>query len=554
MATRPVILAVDDEPDVLKAVERDLRSAYGSKYRIVRADSGAQALETLAALRLRNETVALFLSDQRMPEMTGVEFLENAIHLYPGAKRVLLTAYADTDAAIRAINSVKIDHYLIKPWSPPEERLFPVLNDLLYDWEASFTPPFEGLRIVGHRWSSKTHLLKDFLARNHVPYQWLDVETSADAARILQAMNAQEIQLPVAVFADGQTLADPSIVEVAGRIGLRTQAESPFYDLVIIGGGPAGLAAAVYGASEGLNTLLLEREAPGGQAGQSSRIENYLGFPLGLSGNELARRALDQARKFGAEVLTPAEAVAVHDDATSKIIRLSTGQEITTRTILIATGVAYRRLDVPGIDALTGAGVYYGAAMTEALSCRNEDVYIVGGANSAGQAAMYLSKYAAKVTMLVRGTSLADTMSKYLIDQIAATPNIVVRPCTQVTEAFGSDHLEAITILDSQTGQSEQVTATALFIFIGAQPGTDWLGDLVERDDKGFIFSGTDLLRDGHRPRGWWPSRNPYYLETSVPGIFVAGDVRYGSVKRVASGVGEGSMSVQFVHRFLAEV
>ncbi len=550
---KPVILTVDDEPEVLRAVERDLRREYNSRYRVMRAESGAQALETLKELKLRNEFVALFVADQRMPEMSGVEFLEEAIQLFPTAKRVLLTAYSDTDAAIRAINSVKIDHYLIKPWSPPEERLYPILDDLLYDWEADFQPPFEGIRIVGHRWSAKTHQLKDFLARNRVPYQWLDIESSAEANTLVKSATT-DVRLPFVVFEDGAYLLEPSNIEVAQHIGLHTEAESPFYDLTIIGGGPAGLAAAVYGASEGLTTLLLEREAPGGQAGMSSRIENYLGFPAGLSGSDLARRALDQARKFGAEVLTPSEAMSIRDEGSSKVIQLSTGQEVTTRTILIATGVAYRRLDVPGIDALTSAGVYYGAAITEAVSCLNESVYIVGGANSAGQAAVYLARYAAQVTMLVRGSSLADTMSKYLIDQIAGTPNIAVRLRSQVTEVFGSGQLESLTILDSSSRQSETVPARALFIFIGAVPGTEWVNGLLERDERGFILSGVDLLREGKRPPGWRRDRNPYYLESSVPGVFVAGDVRHGSIKRVASGVGEGSMAVQFVHQYLAEV
>ena len=551
---KPVIIAVDDEADVLRAVERDLRAEYSSKYRILRAESGSQALDTLHQLRLRNEPVALFVSDQRMPDMTGVEFLEQALEIYPTAKRVLLTAYADTDAAIRAINSVKIDHYLIKPWNPPQERLYPVLNELLYDWEASFTPLFEGIRLVGHRWSSKAHQIKDFLARNNVPYQWLDVELSHEAEQVLHSFNEDDVHLPIAIFEDGSFLIEPTIMDIAERIGLRTQAESPFYDFTIIGGGPAGLAAAVYGASEGLKTLLIERQAAGGQAGMSSRIENYLGFPLGLSGSELARRALDQAKKFGAEVLTPAEAVRIEDHGSSKVIYLSSGQEIVTRSILLATGVAYRRLDIPGIDTLTGSGVYYGAAMTEAISCREESVYVIGGANSAGQAAMYLANFAAKVTMLVRGTSLADTMSKYLIDQISSTPNIVVRVCCQVVGVEGEGNLTGITVRDAQSGELEQLPATALFIFIGAQPGTEWLGDLVETDERGFILSGSDLLKDGRRPRGWTRSRNPHYLETSAPGIFVAGDVRHGSVKRVASGVGEGSMSVQFVHQYLAEI
>jgi thioredoxin reductase (NADPH) len=549
---KPVILCVDDEPEVLRAVERDLRKQYSSEYRILRADSAEQALDALKQLVIRSESVALFVADQRMPEMTGVEFLEQAISYFPGSKRVLLTAYADTDAAIRAINSVKIDHYLIKPWSPPEERFYPVLDELLSDWEANYTPPFEGIRIVGNRWSSRTHQLKDFLARNHVPYRWLDVETSAEGQQLIQSTNAA--RLPLVVFADGSSMVEPTPYEVARQIGLQTEAESPFYDLVIIGGGPAGLAAAVYGSSEGLKTVLIEREAAGGQAGMSSRIENYLGFPAGVGGGELARRALDQAKKFGTEVLTPQEVIGVQDEGPSKVVRLRSGQEITARTVLIASGVSYRRLNIEGIDKLTGAGVYYGAAITEAVSCSREDIFVIGGANSAGQAAMYLAKFASNVTMLVRGASLADTMSKYLIDQIEATDNISLRFCTQVVGVEGDENLTSITVRDVQSGKEETLPAIALFIFIGAVPHTDWLGDLVERDDKGFILSGLDLIHDGRRPRNWKLARLPYYLETSVPGIFVAGDVRSGSVKRVASGVGEGAMAVQFVHKYLGEV
>lgn len=554
VSAKPVILAVDDEPEVLRAVERDLRKQYSTRYRVLRADSASQAIEAVKQLVARNETIALFVADQRMPEMTGVEFLEQALKFFPAAKRVLLTAYADTDAAIRAINSVGIDHYLIKPWSPPEELLFPVLDDLLDDWENTYTPGFDGIRIVGHRWSSKTHQLKDFLARNRVPYQWLDIEASSEASALVQTLPADGVRLPLVFFPDGSSLPEPSLIEVADRVGLRTQAESPFYDLVIIGGGPSGLAAAVYGASEGLKTVLIEREAPGGQAGTSSRIENYLGFPGGVSGSDLAKRALDQAKKFDAEVLAPQEVVSIHEDGSSKVVTLLDGQEITTRAILIASGVSYRRLDVPGIDQLSGAGVYYGAATTEAFACRDEAVYIVGGANSAGQAAMYLSKFAAQVTMLVRGKSLADSMSKYLIDQIGKTENITVRVCSHVTAVHGEDHVEAITIHDVATGVEEQVEAAALFVFIGAMPHTEWLATLLERDDKGFVLSGMDVFHKERRPRNWKLERDPYYLETSVPGIFVAGDVRSGSIKRVASGVGEGSMAIQFVHKFLAEM
>lgn len=547
---KPVILCVDDEPNVLRAVERDLRNKYGEDFRILRASSGEIALNAVQELALRNEVVAVFVVDQRMPEMTGAEFLEAAIQYFPEAKRVLLTAYADNDAAIRLINNVGIDHYLIKPWSPPEERFYPVLDELIEGWIANYVPPFDGIRIVGHRWSAKTHQLKDFLARNHVPYRWLNIETSNEAQELLRAANTDG--LPVVALADGTLLSDPALLEVAYHIGLQTEAELPFYDLVIVGGGPAGLAAAVYGASEGLKTVVIEREAPGGQAGMSSRIENYLGFS-GISGGELARRALAQAKKFNAEILSPQEVMSIKDQGSSKIITLRDGQEITARTVLIASGVAYRRLDVEGVDRLAGAGVYYGAAMTEAIACREEKVYVVGGANSAGQAAMYLSKYAAKVTMLVRGDSLVDTMSKYLIDQIEATENIVVRYCAEIVGVEGEESLQSITVRDMRDNRRDDLPAQALFIFIGALPNTDWLGDLVARDEQGFILSGTDLMPHGRMPRRWGLERIPYYLETSVPGIFVCGDVRSGSVKRVASGVGEGAMAIQFVHKYMVD-
>lgn len=551
---KPVILTVDDDLEVLQAVARDLRQQYGSRFRIVRADSGQSALEATEQLKLRNEPVALFLVDQRMPNMSGVEFLEQALPIFPTAKRALLTAYADTDAAIRAINNTGIDYYLLKPWNPPEERLYPVLDDLLEDWMASFRPPFEGIRVVGNRWSPRSHQVKDFLARNQVPYQWLDIELEAEAQKLVEyaESNAQQ-QLPLVLFPDGSRLIDPSNLEIAARIGLKTQAERPFYDLVIIGGGPSGLAAAVYGASEGLTTVMIEREAPGGQAGSSSRIENYLGFPVGLSGSDLARRAVTQARRFGVEILSPQEVVQVRVEDPYRIVKLADGSEISCHVLLIATGVSYRRLDVPGMDKLYGAGIYYGAAQTEAIACSGEDVYIVGGANSAGQAAMYFSKYAGRVIMLVRGESLAKSMSQYLINQIEATDNIEVRPFTSVIEVKGETNLEALTIEDVRTKATETAPAKSLFIFIGASPCTDFLDGVVERDN-GFILTGPDVMRDGKRPRGWRLDRDPFLLETSVPGIFAAGDVRYGSVKRVASGVGEGAIAVQFIHRYLSKV
>ena len=559
---KPVLLTVDDDPQVLSAVARDLRSEYGSDFRVVRADSGPTALEALRQLKLRDETAALFLVDQRMPRMSGVDFLEEAVELFPDAKRVLLTAYADTDAAIRAINKARIDYYLLKPWDPPEQNLYPVLNDLLDDWQADYRPSFEGPRIIGHRWSPETHELKDFLARNQVPYKWLDVETNPEATELLGQLEPERGKmgkgedgqpLPTVVFADGSHMVRPTPMQIAERIGLRTQAEKPFYDLIIVGGGPAGLAAGVYGASEGLRTLMIEREAPGGQAGTSSRIENYLGFPSGLSGGELARRAVTQARRFGTEILTPQEATGVRVEGPYRFITLSDGSELNCHALLISTGVSYRKLEVPGVKELTGAGVYYGAAMTEAFACKDENVFIVGAGNSAGQAALFLARYAREATLLVRGDDLGKNMSQYLVDQIGETPNIQVRLRTEVVEAHGNGNLEAISTMDCNTGNVEREQASALFIFIGAAPRTDWAGDVVERDQRGFIFTGPDVMRNG-RPRSWTLERDPFLLEASVPGIFVAGDVRHGSVKRVASGVGEGAIAVSFMHQYLAEL
>lgn len=548
---KPVLLTVDDDPEVLRAVERDLRREYGNRFRILRAASGETALDALRQLKQRNDPVALMLVDQRMPKMTGVEFIEQANALFPEAKRALLTAYADTEAAIHAINKARVDYYLMKPWDPPEENFYPVLNDLLDDWLASFRPPFEGIRVVGHRWSPQALDIKSFLAGNHVPYLWLDVESDADAA---QWLNGEvRPRLPLVIFPDGERLAAPDTARIAQKVGLRTSADQQFYDLVIIGGGPAGLAAAVYGASEGLRTVMVERLAPGGQAGTSSRIENYLGFPSGLSGADLARRAVTQARRFGVETLA-AEAVGLRCQDSYRFVQLADGSELSSHVVLISTGVSWRKLDVPGTERLAGAGVYYGAAMTEAIACRDEEVFVVGGANSAGQAAMHLSKYARKVTMLVRGVSLAATMSQYLIDQIAATPNITVRCRVNVVEAHGADHLEAITIADAEAKTNETLPTKSLFIFIGAQPHTEWLAGKLARDEHGFILAGPDLLHDGHKPKGWSLERAPFLLETSVPGVFVAGDVRHGSVKRVASSVGEGSIAVQFIHQYLSKL
>jgi len=558
MATKPILLTVDDDPEVLRAVERDLRRHYGKDYRVLRADAGATALDVLRQVAERREPVALFLVDQRMPRMSGVEFLEQARTVFPDAKRVLLTAYADTEAAIKAINTVKVDYYSMKPWDPPEENLYPVLDDLLGDWQANYRPPFEGIQVVGHRWSADSHALKDFLGRNGVPYQWLDVESTADESRaLLRGAGLDDANLPVVFLPDGATLVEPTLTELAEKIGRRTSAERPFYDLVIVGGGPAGLAAAVYGASEGLDTVLVEREAPGGQAGASSRIENYLGFPSGLSGGDLARRAVTQARRFGAEILSPQEVTGIRVADPYRYVTLADGSELSCHALLIATGVQYRTLDVPGVERLTGAGVYYGAALTEALSCSGDDVYIVGAANSAGQAAMYFSRYARQVTILARGESLAASMSQYLIDEIAEQPNIVVRARSQVVEACGgeSQSLERLVIADGATGARDTAPAKALFIFIGALPRTDWLDGLAQRDAQGFILSGPDLQRDDKgRIPGWTPDRDPFLLETNVPGVFVAGDVRHRSIKRVASGVGEGSIAVQFIHQYLSKV
>jgi thioredoxin reductase (NADPH) len=553
---RPILLTVDDDPEVLRAVERDLRRQYGSEYRVLRADAGATALEALRQVDERGDPVALFLVDQRMPRMSGVEFLEQARTLFPEAKRVLLTAYADTEAAIQAINTARVDYYSMKPWDPAEENLYPVLDDLLADWQAHFHPPFQGIRVIGHRLSAESHTLRDFLGRNGIPYQWLDVEANAgEAGALLARAGLDDRKLPVVLFDDGSHLTKPTSREVAEKIGGRVRPERPFYDLVIVGGGPAGLAAAVYGASEGLSTVLVEREAPGGQAGTSSRIENYLGFPAGLSGGDLARRAVAQARRFGVEILSPQDVVGLRVEDPYRTVLLQDGTQLSGHVVLIATGVQYRKLDVPGLDGLTGMGVYYGAAMTEAVSCAGDDVYIVGGANSAGQAAMYFSRYASRVVMLVRGEGLVAGMSKYLIDEIAARTNIEVRSHTQVVEARGETSLEALVLADRETGARETVQAKALFIFIGALPRTDWLDGVVQRDPQGFILSGPDLNRDesGGVP-GWTADREPSLLETSVPGIFVAGDVRHRSIKRVASGVGEGSVAVQLIHQYLSKV
>ena len=548
---KPVILTIDDDPAVLQSISRDLRRQYGERFRIVRADSGARALEATQQLKLRGDTVALFLVDQRMPGMSGVEFLGQGSEIFPKAKRALLTAYADTDAAIDAINTAQLDYYLLKPWDPPEEKLYPVLDDLIEDWQATFKPEFQGVKVISDRWSPNSHALRDFLSRNQVPYRWLDIESNQEAQQLVTYAGEKDNPcLPLVLLPSGEKLVNPSTADLAQQVGMQTEAAKPFYDLVIVGGGPAGLAAAVYGASEGLRTVMIEREAPGGQAGTSSRIENYLGFPVGLSGSDLARRAVTQAKRFGVEILTPQEATAIRLEDNYRIITLSDGSEISCHALILAMGVAWRRLKMPGVEQFTGAGVYYGAAQTEAAACQDEDVYVVGGANSAGQAAMYFSKYARRVRMLVRGESLTKSMSQYLIDQIAGTANIEVMPFHSVVEAKGGDRLEEILVNDSQTDEIKTFKTNSLFIFIGATPSTDWLDGVVHRDGRGFLYSGPDV------PNGTpWPlERDRFLLETNVPGIFAVGDVRHGSVKRVASGVGEGSICVQFVHRHLANV
>jgi thioredoxin reductase (NADPH) len=554
---KPILLSVDDDSDVLRAIERDLRTRYGAEYRVMGSDSPTGALDLLKQLKVRNDNVALLLADQRMPNMDGVGFLQEATHIYPEAKRALLTAYADTNAAISAINQANINYFFLKPWDPPTEKLYPQLDDLLDDWQASYRPTFEGIRVLGTRWSPKSYELRDFLARNHVPYQWIDVELSAndpETKRLLEVLGPEVASLPVVLFPDGTKLLEGAPTDVAQKVGLRTRAQTDFYDLAIVGGGPAGLAAAVYGASEGLHTVMVEREAPGGQAGMSSRIENYLGFPIGLSGADLARRAVVQAQRFGVEILAPQEVIGVRTEGSYRIIKLVDGNEISCHALMIATGVQWRRLEAPGVNRLQGAGVYYGGGATEALSCKGEIVYVVGGANSAGQAAMNFAKYAERVVILVRGDSLSSTMSQYLIDQIKEMPNIQVWAHASVVEAHGETHLEEISVLCSDTNKVERVPASAMFIFIGALPRTDWLAGCVERDDRGFILTGPDLIRDGQRPKGWNLDRDPFLLETNIPGIFAVGDVRHGSVKRVASGVGEGSVAVQFIHQYLSKV
>jgi len=551
---KPIIMTVDDEPHVLNAIARDLQARYQRDYRIVKASSGDDALEAVQEFKRRSVPVALLLVDQRMPSKSGIEFLQDAIKLYPDAKRVLLTAYADTDAAIASINAIGLDYYLLKPWDPPEERLYPVLDDLLGDWVASVPVPYDGIRVAGTQWSASSHNVKDFLARSQIPYQWLDIERDAEARELVEATSEGRPQLPTLFFPDGSTLVAPDLRTLAEKVGLTTLAQQPFYNLIIVGSGPAGLAAAVYGASEGLKTVVIEKGAAGGQAGTSARIENYLGFPQGVSGADLTRRATTQVQRLGAEILTALEVTRVRVEDPYRIVTLNDGSELSCHSLIIATGVKVRELDVPGIEPLVGGSVYYGAATSEAVNYQGKKVFVVGSANSAGQGAMFLSRFASEVTMLVRGDSLAKNMSRYLIDQIAATGNISVITNTEVSGVVGDERLEAITIRNNQTGDSETVPADAVFIFIGAVPHSDLVKDVVELDEAGYILTGPDLIRDGRRPKNWKLRRDPFLLETSVPGIFAAGDVRHGVVRRVATAVGQGAAAVSFVHKYLETV
>ncbi|MGD0375604.1 MAG: FAD-dependent oxidoreductase [Streptosporangiaceae bacterium] len=552
-APRAAILTVDDDPGVSRAVARDLRRRYGERYRIVRAESGDTALDALRQMKLRGELVAVLLADYRMPQMNGIEFLELAMDVYPAARRVLLTAYADTNAAIDAINVVDLDHYLLKPWDPPEEKLYPVVDALLEAWLTTDNRPVSQIKVIGHRWSARSNEVREFLARNQVPYRWY-ASDEPEGERLLKAAAADGLTLPVVITADGEVLVAPTDAELAGKAGLSTTPSTDFYDLIVIGGGPAGLGAAVYGASEGLRTVLVERTATGGQAGQSSRIENYLGFPDGVSGAQLTDRARRQAHKFGAEVLTTRDVVGLEVNGSGRSVRFADGAAISAHTVILATGVTYRQLAAPGLAELTGRGIFYGSALTGAVGCTDQDVYIVGGANSAGQAAVYLSRAARSVTILVRGASLHASMSYYLIQQIEKIPSISARGCTEVAAAHGSDHLERLTLRDNSSGVTETVDAQWLFLFIGAAPLTGWLDGVVARDDRGFVLAGPDLAPDGGRPPGWPLDRAPYHLETSVPGVFVAGDARSESAKRVASAVGEGAMAVMLVHRYLEKL
>jgi thioredoxin reductase (NADPH) len=551
---KPIIMTVDDEPHVLNAIARDLQARYKKDYRIVQASSGEDALETVQEFKKRGEPIALFLVDQRMPSMSGVEFLTEALKLYPDTKKALLTAYADTDAAITSINTIDLDYYLMKPWDPPEERLYPILDDLLDDWVASVPVPYDGIRVAGTLWSASSHYVKEFLARCQIPYQWLDIEKDEQARTLVEASSEDRPRLPVVFFPDGSTLVEPDLGTLADKVGMSTHAQQPFYDLIIIGAGPAGLGGAVYGASEGLKTIIIEREAAGGQAGTSSRIENYLGFPQGISGADLTRRATTQAKRLGAEMLTAQEVTGVRIEDPYRYVILSDGTELSCHALLIATGVEVRQLKLPGIDRFIGGSVYYGAAAAEAANYKDKNVYVVGGANSAGQGAMYLSRFAREVTILFRGDSLTKSMSQYLIDQIDSTDNIKVELNTELVGVEGNQHLEKITIKNKKSGNTETIPADAVFVFIGAVPSTGIIGELLETDDAGYIYTGPDLIRNGQRPRNWKLKRDPFLLETSTPGIFAAGDVRHGVIRRVASAVGQGAVAVSLIHKYLETV
>jgi thioredoxin reductase (NADPH) len=551
--SKPTILTVDDDPQVSAAITRDLREQYGADYRVVPATSGSQALAVLAKLALRSHPVALIVSDQRMPQMTGIEMLERARTHAPSAKFLLLTAYADTDVAIKAINDIGLDYYLLKPWDPPDERLYPVVDDLLGDWARANPDTTSGVQVIGDRWSDRSYEVKTFLARNHVPYRWYDVERDAEGQRLRDLANADPLDLPLVLVPDGETLRSPSMLDLAGALGLRTAAEQPLYDLCIVGGGPAGLAAAVYGASEGLSTVIVEREAPGGQAGQSAAIENYLGFPKGLSGSDLAQRAVAQVVRFGAEMVLAREVTGLETRGPVHAVLFDGSGEVEARAMLVASGVSYRRLAAKGLEAFTGRGVYYGATAADANQCEGDEVYIVGAANSAGQAALNMARFAKRVTLVVRAATVDATMSSYLVERISATPNIELRCHTEVVACRGNGHLESLTLADRDTGEEEEVASSLLFVFIGASPRTEWLGPNIARDQKGFILTGQDLLNPTS-PAVWPLARPPFALETSVPGVFAAGDVRLDSMKRVASAVGEGAMSVHLVHRYLATI
>jgi len=552
--SQPIIFSIDDDQQVLRALGRDLKSKYRQEYKILSSDSAKEALASLRELKNKGENVALFISDQRMPEMEGVAFLEKAMEIYPEAKRVLLTAYSDTDAAIKAINDVKLDYYLTKPWDPPEEKLFPIVNDLLDEWQNNFIPHYHGIKLIGYQFSPKSHHIKDFLAGNLVPYLWMDIETSEEAEQLIQLNNIEKKDLPAIFFEDGTYVVDPNLPAVASKIGLNPSIKHDIYDVVIVGAGPAGLAASVYGASEGLKTLLVERRAPGGQAGTSSRIENYLGFPTGLSGADLTRRAITQATRFGTDFLSPQSVKEIKTKDNYKIIVLEDGREINTKSVVITTGVDYRKLDTKGLEQFTGAGVYYGAATTEASSCKDKEVFVVGGGNSAGQGAMYLSKFAKNVYIIIRKEDLTSTMSAYLIDQINGTPNIHLLAKTEIEEAHGSDKIQSLSLENVETKNIEQKPADAVYIFIGAKPYTEWVATDILKDDKGFIETGRDMKLHENFNKIWKLQRDPYLLETSSPGIFAAGDVRAGAMNRVASAVGEGSMSISFVHKYLSEI